>query len=90
MPQKVQFVYHRCWQSFSSYSGLTRHQTYSKLCTVDINRDIIIDFKDKPRRLPFGFEEYSIRFPISDSIEPANNINLDDGYSDIATFTEDI
>jgi hypothetical protein len=58
MPPRTLLKCHRCARSFSSLSGLTRHQTYSGKCIIDDIR-IVHDSKPVIGIPPFGFAENS-------------------------------
>jgi hypothetical protein len=78
----------RCHRGFSSGSGLTRHQMYSTRCKLNMHRDITNNLAQKPRTLPYGFDEGSGPFPISDSVEPPNYVYPDYEPDDIETYGE--
>lgn len=56
MARDNRLICHECQRSFTTLSGLTRHQTYSTKC---VSEDIIWDTKPVVRMVPFGFAENS-------------------------------
>ena len=60
-----------CQRSFSTLSGLTRHQTYSTRCVSEDISNIIWDTKLEIKMLPFGFAENSKSdlMPLEDPVD---------------------